>query len=138
MGRTVISDKPRAKKESKILPETPYHNRRWRLNHFKIRKAIIDLLAADKSHDMPTLDAIAKAAGIGVKRLTEHLKEITPEDQVGAVRAWTPRVNAALALKAASGNPLAIKLYHQIIEGWTEKQRHEIEGDLRVVIDIEE
>lgn len=87
--------------------------------HQEIENAILQHLKQRKV--LPTQGQLAETLGLSRKTICLHLKEINLQNFMPNYKSLSPRVMLGLLSKALTGNPLAVKLWMQIVEGFSEK-----------------
>lgn len=96
-------------------PATP--ERKSELQVLHLKKAFMELLKEQK--EVPSITQVAERAGISKRQAYRHWKKFEWKDVYGDhFRSFTPDVLTALLLTAKKGNPAAIKLWMELVEGW--------------------
>lgn len=81
---------------------------------------------------MPTQQKVAEITGLTQKTIWTHLDAIDLREVVRPFKIWSDDVLNALKDKAASGDPMAIRLYFMLTFDWSEK--HEVKADIKAIV----
>lgn len=98
----------------------------WERNHALIMDTFIDLV--NQSGKYPTQIEVQKAIGtISLRVIGEHMSSLRFEPTDHPYRILTDDVIIAIWKSATiDRNPQAMKLWMQLMEGWTEKTEHNV------------
>lgn len=108
----------------------------------KHEQSLLEYLASPDNEWLNREDLASNVCGVTKQTLYNHF---TPEE-LQAIEAKAlelrrtqyavhlSKVDKSLLISAAKGDTAAAKLAYQRFEGWSEKQKHEIDADLKVAI----
>ena len=91
----------------------------WEMHHAVIHDSFIRLFK--KLQRPPTQNEIAIDTGLSRTTIQRHVRKISLGDAVPGFKLRLERVMHGLTNKAEDGHPEAVKLWMQIVMGWTEK-----------------
>lgn len=94
------------------------------IHHQVIETFLLDYLK--KNSRLPTQQQIAQAVKMSRDTVQRHLAKLTIQTLMPQYKNLSPRMMIGLFGKAASGNPLAAKLWLQVVEGFAEKSERAI------------
>lgn len=94
-------------------------NANWEATHATIRDVFLHVLERNKGRK-PTLAELAHESGLSHKTIERHVKSLEFKPQLDSWRVMTGDVVAALWRKCMKGDSNAIKLWFQVVEGYTE------------------
>jgi hypothetical protein len=83
----------------------------------------------------PTIKAISDKTTLSISAVKKHIKNMSFKGQVDetcSLRLLTDRVKFAIYESAIAGNVAAMKLWFQIVEGWSEKTETKLEAKVQV------
>jgi len=95
-----------------------------------IKKAYTDILKSQKR--MPTQSEVAKIVGVTRATVNTHLNKIDLSTLVQPYKLFGNEVLMGLSKKASEGDTQAAKLFFMLIYDWSEKQKIEHEGEVKV------
>lgn len=98
-------------------------------NQELITNAVINYLTDSKGRKVPSYREIAEITGLHFNTVLNHYKNLKFEPQKAPQRALTPLVINNLFILSGK-NSAASKLWFQIMEGWTEEQKLNIDMKL--------
>lgn len=100
----------------------------------KIKEAYKEYIG--KHSRMPTQQTIADICNISRKTVNVHLNNIDLHEEIQPFKIFTGNVLMGLRNKAAKGDAQAAKLFFMLVHNWREKIEHEIEGEIKNVIEV--
>jgi len=102
----------------------------WDYNHSIIRDSYVKLI--QNLERKPTYPEIAKDTNLAHTTIEKHISILKFEPHKHPLRILTDDVILAIAGSARNGSSASQKLWFQIMEGWTEKQIMEHEGEINL------
>ena len=91
----------------------------YEFNNKIIGEALANYLFDNGGKKIPTVKELAHLTGLSTPTINRHIKDIQFLPQSTAYRALTPYVLQNL-FKQTHKSPTAVKLWLQVVEGWTE------------------
>ena len=105
-------------------------NTTWELNHSIIRDSYVNLIKNFKRK--PTQNEVAIETKLSRNTIQKHISILKFEPHKHPLRILTDDVIMSIANSAMDGSHGSQKLWMQIMEGWTERQITEHEGELNL------
>src|SRR6056297_1342786 len=97
----------------------------WDTNHVAIKKAIYDFIS--KNGHSPSLRNIADVTGLSTTSIANHWAKIDLSELYPAYNKKASEVIDAMAKQGSKGNPNAAKLFLEVVDKFTPKQKLNIE-----------
>lgn len=95
-----------------------------------IKNAYKDIIKDEKR--MPSQGEVAKMVGVSRVTVNKHLNSIDLSKLVQPFRLFGNEVLTGLMKKASEGDTQAAKLFFMLIYDWSEKQKIEHEGEVKI------
>lgn len=108
----------------------------WEVNHDTILESYLRLYSADPIHKTPTRGAIARDTGLSEPTVQRHIRKISVKDVAPMLKMRVGPILNALADRAESGEPAAVKLYMQLVYGWKETTANENQENYKIKVEL--
>lgn len=106
----------------------------WERNHEIIKSKLIEYI--ENNGRPPTTTKLAELSGYTRKIVREHFADMDLDGYKSSLRVLTPDVILSVARTAMAGNAASQKLWMQMMEGFSEKMEHAIEGRIELSAEL--